>query len=143
MGNSFTKPLAVDTSVGRLAKLSRDIERNTRLLTDRLQAQGQEAPSFNVGGLAEFPLEDNDTEAATAREDLMVQTKELHDLIQGPRETLKNFAWGVSGLSPCYSNVTFTDQCRFSLSTTYLSLLCTSSRSLKLFLALDKYLIKT
>lgn len=96
MGSSLAKPAPVESPVERLGRLSRSIEDNTRILTDRLRSQGIEAPSFDLDGLADFPLKDADTEALRARDEVVALTQELHDLVLGPREGLKNLAWDVS-----------------------------------------------
>ncbi|UKZ91600.1 uncharacterized protein TrAFT101_006575 [Trichoderma asperellum] len=90
MDGSVTK-LATESSVDRLTTLSRDIEVKTRFLTDALRSKGLEAPSYQANGLSDFPL--TEVEAVKARQELVALTKELHDLVLGPRESLKNMAW--------------------------------------------------
>lgn len=89
----MTKP-TTESSVDRLTTLSRDIEAKTRFLTDALRSKGLEAPSYQANGLSDFPL--TEVEAVKARQELVALTKELHDLVLGPRESLKNMAWEVS-----------------------------------------------
>lgn len=93
MGGSLTKP-ATESSVDRLTTLSKDIEEKTRYLTDALRSKGLDAPSYKANGLSDFPL--TEFEAVKTRQELVALTKELHDLVLGPRETLKNMAWEVS-----------------------------------------------
>lgn len=93
MGGSLTKP-ATESSVDRLITLSKDIEEKTRYLTDALRSKGLEAPCYKADGLSDFPL--TEIEAVRARQELVALTKELHDLVLGPRESLKNMAWEVS-----------------------------------------------
>ncbi|KAM0478967.1 hypothetical protein ACHAPX_004945 [Trichoderma viride] len=90
MGGSLTKP-ATESSVDRLTTLSKDIEEKTRYLTDALRSKGLDAPSYKANGLSDFPL--TEFEAVKTRQELVALTKELHDLVLGPRETLKNMAW--------------------------------------------------
>ncbi|KAH8126894.1 S-adenosyl-L-methionine-dependent methyltransferase [Trichoderma asperelloides] len=90
MGGSVTRS-ATESSVDRLTTLSRDIEEKTRYLTDALRSKGLEAPSYQANGLSDFPL--TEAEAVKARQELVALTKELHDLVLGPRESLKNMAW--------------------------------------------------
>lgn len=100
MGSSFTKP-APEASVERLTTLSKAIDEKTRILTSTLRAKGLAAPSFQAGGLPDFPFTDADTEAVKARQEVVALTQELHDLVLGPREGLKNLAWDVSLASWC------------------------------------------
>lgn len=93
MGGSVTKP-AAESSVDRLTTLSRDIEEKTRFLANALRSKGLEAPSYQADGLSDFPL--TEAEAVKARLELVALTKELHDLVLGPRESLKALAWDVS-----------------------------------------------
>ncbi|PON27705.1 O-methyltransferase [Trichoderma gamsii] len=90
MGGSLTKP-ATESSVDRMTTLSKDIEEKTRYLTDALRSKGLDAPSYKANGLSDFPL--TEVEAVRTRQELVALTKELHDLVLGPRETLKNMAW--------------------------------------------------
>ncbi|KAL7785870.1 S-adenosyl-L-methionine-dependent methyltransferase [Trichoderma ceciliae] len=99
MGTSLTKP-ATESSVDHLTTLSRAIEEKTRILTDTLRAKGLEAPSYDANGLSDFPLTEVDEEAMRARKEIVALTKELHDLVLGPRESLKNMAWEVISYIP-------------------------------------------
>lgn len=96
---------ATESSVDRLTTLSRDIEEKTRFLTDALRSKGLEAPSYQANGLSDFPL--TEAEAVKARQELVALTKELHDLVLGPRESLKNMAWEVGS---CLSFIFVTDK---------------------------------
>ncbi|KAM0259370.1 hypothetical protein ACHAQJ_003402 [Trichoderma viride] len=99
MGISLTKP-ATESSVDRLTTLSREIEEKTRILTDALRAKGLEAPSYQANGLSDFPLTELDEETIKAKQEVVALTKELHDLVLGPRESLKNMAWEMIGYIP-------------------------------------------
>ncbi|KAL7897364.1 S-adenosyl-L-methionine-dependent methyltransferase [Trichoderma sp. SZMC 28014] len=90
MGESLTKP-AVESSVDRLTTLSKHIEEKTRYLTDALRSKGLDAPSYKADGLSDFPL--TEVEVVRVRQELVAMTKELHDLVLGPRESLKSMAW--------------------------------------------------
>lgn len=96
MGSSLAKPANVESPSEKLGRLSRGIADNTRVLTERLRSRGIEPPSFQTSGLADFPLLETDTEALRARDQVVALTQELHDLVLGPREGLKNLAWDVS-----------------------------------------------
>ena len=91
-------------TVDRLSAIAREIDQHAKVLTDKLRAKGLEAPSFDVGGLAEFALDELDAEARDAKQNILALSKELHDLVEGPREFVKNQAISVSkpsGLSVC------------------------------------------
>lgn len=92
---------ATESSVDQLTILSKAIEEKTRILTDQLRAKGLGAPSYQANGLSDFPLNEVDDEAIKARQDIVALTKELHDLVLGPREWLKTMAWDVSCDSQC------------------------------------------
>lgn len=96
MGSSLGKLESVNSPTEGLTRISKAIEDNTKLLADRLRSRGLEAPSYQPNGLADFPLGDADGEALRAREEIVALTQELHDLVLGPREALKNMAWDVS-----------------------------------------------
>ncbi|KAF7563540.1 hypothetical protein G7046_g599 [Stylonectria norvegica] len=102
MGNVVQKPErpAIEPSIASLTELSKAIEENTRILTAGLLSKGLEAPSFDVGGLADFPLTEVDAETLKARNELIALTKELHDRVLGPREGLKTLAWDTVSYIP-------------------------------------------
>ncbi|KAL7931591.1 S-adenosyl-L-methionine-dependent methyltransferase [Trichoderma chlorosporum] len=95
---SLAKP--TELSVDRLTVLSKEIEEKTRILTDSLRARGLGAPSYEADGLPDFPLAGLNDEAIKAREDIVALTKELHDLVLGPRECLKTMAWDAISYIP-------------------------------------------
>ena len=79
-----------------MTALSRDISEKTKIITDYLTAKALDAASFDVNGLAEFPIPPEDEEPYKARLDLIALTKELHDTAVGPKEGLRYLAWDVS-----------------------------------------------
>jgi len=83
-------------TVERMTALSRDISEKTKIITDYLTAKGLDAASFDVNGLAEFPISPEDEGPYKARLDLIELTKELHDTAVGPKEGLRYLAWDVS-----------------------------------------------
>ncbi|CAM1505847.1 Fc.00g114840.m01.CDS01 [Cosmosporella sp. VM-42] len=99
MGNMIQKP-APDPSIRKLTDLSREIEGNTLRLAHGLSTNGLEAPSFDAGGLADFPLADIDEETLEARNKLISLTRELHHHVLGPREGLKTLAWDTVSYIP-------------------------------------------
>lgn len=76
--------------------LSQEIAAKTKIITDHLTAKGLDAASFDVNGLAEFPISQDDEEPYKARLELISLTKELHDIALGPKEGLRYLAWDVS-----------------------------------------------
>lgn len=83
-------------SVQRMTVLSQEIAAKTKIITDHLTSRGLDAASFDVNGLAEFPISQVDEEPYKARLELIGLTKELHDIALGPKEGLRYLAWDVS-----------------------------------------------
>ncbi|KAL6699503.1 S-adenosyl-L-methionine-dependent methyltransferase [Trichoderma pleuroticola] len=92
-----------ESSVDRLTILSKAIEDKTRILANKLRAKGLEAPSYQANGLSDFPLNEVDDEAIKARQEIIALTKELHDLVLGPREWLKTMAWDAISYIPLHA----------------------------------------
>lgn len=88
----------MSSSLQKLTSLSTSIAKNTKILTDHLAAKGLEAPSFDIDGLIEFPVSSNEKIPWNAREELVRDTMELHDLVVGPKEGLRGLGWDVSVL---------------------------------------------
>ncbi|KHN95923.1 O-methyltransferase, family 2 [Metarhizium album ARSEF 1941] len=106
MGNSLCRPQG-KPSVDRLTTISRSIQENTQILTDKLHTQGLNAPSYEPHGLADFPLKESDDETLRARQQILSLTKELRDLVLGPREALKLMALDVVNYIPLHAIYTF------------------------------------
>ncbi|KAL6803347.1 S-adenosyl-L-methionine-dependent methyltransferase [Trichoderma sp. SZMC 28013] len=90
-------------SVDRLTILSKAIDEKTRILANKLRAKGLEAPSYHANGLSDFPLNEVDDEAIKVRQEIIELTKELHDLVLGPREWLKTMAWDAISYIPLHA----------------------------------------
>lgn len=84
------------SSVTHLAALAEAIQTKTASLTNSLSEKHLEAPSFDLGGEAIFPVAQLDSASAATRNELIALTQELHDLLVGPKDTLKNLAWNAS-----------------------------------------------
>jgi hypothetical protein len=84
------------SSLSRMTKLSDEISKNTKIITEYLSSQGLEAASFDVDGLDEFPISAKDKVPFKARLELIAATKELHDISLGAKESLRYLAWDVS-----------------------------------------------
>ncbi|KEY69468.1 hypothetical protein S7711_02007 [Stachybotrys chartarum IBT 7711] len=97
MGNTVIKespaPTTTLSSLNKLTALSKNIEEKTKILTEELRSKGLEAPSFSPTGPADFPLSEVSLEVLQARDDVIAQAKELHDILLSPRVSLKTFAW--------------------------------------------------
>lgn len=91
-GNS----VAPQSAVTHLSALSDDIQTKTALLTNSLNEKHLDAPSFKLGGSTSFALDELDLQDKATRNELIALTKELHDLLVGPKDALKNLAWNVS-----------------------------------------------
>ncbi len=95
-GNGAAVPRS---SVTHLAALSDAIQKKTALLTSSLHEKHLDAPSFELGGSTSFALDQLDLQDKTTRNELIALTRELHDLLVGPKDALKNLAWNVSTVS--------------------------------------------
>lgn len=91
-GNGTVTPRS---SVTHLSVLSEAIQTKTTLLANSLNAKHIDAPSFELDGSTSFPLDKLDLQDKTTRSELIALTKELHDLLVGPKDALKNLAWNV------------------------------------------------
>ncbi|ATY59545.1 O-family 2 [Cordyceps militaris] len=91
---------AAQSSVAHLAALSETIRTKTALFTKSLNEKHLDAPSFKLGGRASFDLNEFDTQDKDTRNELIALTKELHDLLVGPKDTLKNLAWNSISYIP-------------------------------------------
>lgn len=90
------------SSLQKLTHLATAIAKNTTILTDHLAAKGLQAPSFDIDGLIEFPVSSSEETPWKAREELIRDTMELHDLVVGPREGLRGLGWDVSFVFFCF-----------------------------------------
>jgi hypothetical protein len=81
--------------MSRIKAVTKDIDRNAEILLRGLREKGLEAPSYYANGQAEFPVAKADKATLAARDRLLAFTSELHDIVLGPRETLKELAWNV------------------------------------------------
>lgn len=80
-------------SINRMTVLAKEISEKTTIITGYLTSKGLEAASFDVNGLAEFPIPPENEIPFKARLDLAAATKELHDISVGPKESLRSLAW--------------------------------------------------
>ncbi|KAK6864193.1 O-methyltransferase-like protein [Apiospora arundinis] len=86
--------MSFPSPIERLEQLSALVSEKTQLLTDFLSTKGRNAPSLSADELAEFPISPDDSEPFKARMVLIEATRELHDIVLGPRESLRALAWG-------------------------------------------------
>ena len=82
-------------ALNSITKLSNEISECTKIITDYLESKGLEAPSFDVNGVAEYPIPPTAEAPFKARLKPIAATQELHDLALGPKESLRILAWGV------------------------------------------------
>jgi hypothetical protein len=83
-------------SINRMTALAKEISEQTAIITDYLSSKGLEAASYDVNGLAEFPIPPEDEVPFKARLDLAAATKELYDISVGPKQALRDLAWDAS-----------------------------------------------
>lgn len=79
----------------RITELSSSIAENSRVIIGYLTSKNLPAPSYDVDGLTELSISPADKEAFAARSNLIAATKELHDIVLGPKEVLRHLAWDV------------------------------------------------
>ena len=77
-----------------LVQLAAVITRETEKLDRYIRESGAPAPSFDIDGPLDFPKLPDEIKAA--REEVVRATKELGDLVTGPKEGVRWLAWGVS-----------------------------------------------
>ncbi|QPH10860.1 hypothetical protein C2857_002365 [Epichloe festucae Fl1] len=106
MGNLLVKSEATP-SADRLTRISRQIGENTQILTEGLHARGLSAPSYEAEGPPDFPLTGSDAKTLKARQQVLSLTKELRDLVLGPREALKLMALDIVNYVPLHAIYTF------------------------------------
>ncbi|KAK8021231.1 O-methyltransferase- family 2 [Apiospora arundinis] len=90
--------MSFPSPIERLEQLSALVSEKTQLLTDFLSTKGRNAPSLSADELAEFPISPDDSEPFKARMVLIEATRELHDIVLGPRESLRALAWGLQAI---------------------------------------------
>jgi hypothetical protein len=81
------------TKMSRILELTEIISSNTRTVDDYLTGFGLPALSFDVTGPPDFPGSSSNEEIKLARRAVINATKELHDLMVGPREHVRWMAW--------------------------------------------------
>jgi hypothetical protein len=105
---SVAKPTAkepeIETAVAQsttssLIQLAATITRETEKLDRFIKESGAPVPSFDVDAPLDFPKLPDDIK--TAREEVVRATKELGDLVTGPRESIRWMAWDVSFHHDC------------------------------------------
>lgn len=85
-----------------MTDLAQLIAEKTTIITDHLSANNLDAASFDVDGLAAFPISPDDEKPYKARMELISLTKELHDISLGPKERVRYLAWDVSAVPLLY-----------------------------------------
>ncbi|KAK3937964.1 S-adenosyl-L-methionine-dependent methyltransferase [Diplogelasinospora grovesii] len=80
-------------SIERMTTLAKEISDKTTVITEYLTSKGLEAASYDVNGLAEFPIPPEDAIPFKARLELAAATRELYDISVGPKQGLRDLAW--------------------------------------------------
>lgn len=126
-------------SVQRMTALAEQIQEKTKIIADFLTSKGLDAASFDVNGLAEFPISAENRVPHKARQDLIGLTQELHNISVGPKESLRYLAWDVRHFYlasfASQSTIAITNCFACSASTTFRCKQCGNSRSPKQFLS--------
>lgn len=86
------------TSTSNLVALAKTITQETEKLEKYIKESGSAAPSFDVDALLDFPKLPEDIKKA--RENVVKATKELGDLVTGPKESLRWMTWNVRSYRP-------------------------------------------
>ncbi|KAK0629364.1 O-methyltransferase-domain-containing protein [Bombardia bombarda] len=76
-----------------MTALANEISHKTQIITEYLSSRGLEAASFDVNGLAKFPIPPQDQIPFRARLELASAAKELYDISVGPKQDLRDLAW--------------------------------------------------
>jgi hypothetical protein len=83
------------SSSSRLVELTDIISTNTKKIDEYFAAEGLPKLTFDADGPPDFPVPNKNEEIAGARRAVVNATQELHDLMVGPRETIRWLAWSV------------------------------------------------
>lgn len=79
----------------RLTELTNIIATETKKIEAYFADNGLPNLSFDVNAPANFPVPSSEKEIHAARRSVINATQELHDLMVGPRETVRWLAWNV------------------------------------------------
>jgi len=83
------------THQSRVLRLTDIISSKTRMIDEYLALNNLPALTWDASGPADFPVPSSNDEIQIARRAVVNATKELHDLMVGPRETLRWMAWNL------------------------------------------------
>jgi hypothetical protein len=98
------------TATTRLTELTDIITTNTKKIEDYFSANGIPGLSFDTSAPGDFPVPTSNQEIQAARRIVVNATQELHDLLVGPRESLRWGAWSVCKSSLlCHHTYIFLD----------------------------------
>ncbi|KAH6674813.1 O-methyltransferase-like protein [Halenospora varia] len=86
-----SQPKETPTPTSNLVELAAIITRETAKIDTYLKESGSPVPSFNVNAPLDFPALPEDIKKA--RLEVVRATKELGDLVTGPRESVRWMAW--------------------------------------------------
>jgi hypothetical protein len=84
-----------------MLELTEIIATNTKKIDEFFRAEGKPDLSFKVDAPGDFPVPSANTDIQQARRAVVNATQELHDLMVGPRETVRWLAWSVSTYISC------------------------------------------
>jgi hypothetical protein len=84
------------THRSRLLELTNIISENTKAIDQFFAANGLPELSFSADSPLQFPVPSSNEEIQNARRKVILATRELHDLMVGPREHVRWMSWSVS-----------------------------------------------
>jgi hypothetical protein len=97
------EPIKASADAPQILALARKITAETEKLEAYAKANGIALPSFDVDSVDDFPKLPEDIQ--TSRQEILFATKELGDLVRGPREGLRWQIWGVSTICSGFPNM--------------------------------------
>ncbi|KAL7947192.1 S-adenosyl-L-methionine-dependent methyltransferase [Trichoderma barbatum] len=90
-GEEQTEAMKVDSPESRMVVLAETIRVETEKLQTYLQSNGIAQPSLSVDGPDDFPLLPD--EIQKSRQKIVLATRELTNLVRGPRESVRYEVW--------------------------------------------------
>lgn len=87
------------STTSQMVQLAQKIAKETEKLDNYLSDNGLPNPGFDVDAPEDFPALPEDMQRS--RQEIVHATKELHYLVQGPKETVRWGIWSVSSNRSC------------------------------------------
>ena len=97
-----------------LTELAKSILEDAQTIDSFLSSHNLPQPSFAADGVKDFPVGTDHADVHAIRHRLIDATKELRDLIIGPKDTIKWMIMNVSNLNTVNHNILNTSLCSFT-----------------------------